>query len=169
MISKPSAASVMQGYIDLVSADDALIALEANTAAMENVLSTLTEDQWMMRYEPSKWSIKELVVHISDAERIFGYRILRLLRQDATPLPGYEENWYASHSRADERTPSDILSEWKHVRALTQLTLSQAHPGDLDFVGHANGKNVTAREIAFAIVGHAQHHINILTERYLHP
>ena len=168
MIHKPQGTSVLQNYIDLVAKDDALVALEENTLAMQTLLDPLTNDQWMSRYMPEKWSIKELVVHLIDAERIFGYRILRLLRRDSTELPGYDENWFASHCRADERSASDILLEWKLVRALTQMTLEHAHPLDLDFIGNANGKSVTAREIAFAVVGHTQHHLNIIHQRYLH-
>lgn len=166
MIAKPTYDTALRGYIDLVQHADACAALHENTKQFNALLNSLTEEQWMHRYAPHKWSIKQMVQHISDAERIFGYRMIRLLRNDATPLPGYDENHFADYGHADRYSGQELLTEWQHIRHVTTWTLDHAPIDMLDFEGQANGNPVTARAIAFAMVGHVAHHITILHERY---
>jgi hypothetical protein len=146
---------------------NAVSALDNSTTALVQLLEPLDESQWSLRYAPGKWSIKQMVQHISDTERIFGYRMLRLLRQDATELPGYDENHFADQGNADKMDGVQLLKEFQMVRSLTQWTFENVDLGCIDFVGYANGKEVTARAIAFGIVGHVEHHIQILNDRYL--
>jgi hypothetical protein len=166
MIAKPTYDTPLKGYIDMVKHADACAALHENTIQFHTILKSLTEEQWMHRYAPGKWSIKQMVQHISDTERIFGYRMIRLLRCDTTPLPGYDENHYADFGHADRFSGEELIKEWQSIRQVTTWTMDHAPIDALDFVGEANGNPVTARAIAFAMVGHVQHHINILHERY---
>jgi hypothetical protein len=166
MIAKPTYDTPLKGYVEKVKHQDAIAALHANTAEFILLLESLSEEQWNFRYAEGKWSIKQMVQHISDTERIFGYRMIRLLRADSTPLPGYDENHFASAGMADDFAGSALLDEFKLLRAVTTWTFEHCNPNNLDFEGTANGKPVTARAIAFAMVGHIQHHIAILHERY---
>lgn len=166
MIAKPTYQSVLNGYVQIVDSDDACTALRANTEQWLNVLQALTPMQWEYRYAPEKWSIKEIVQHISDTERIFGYRMLRFLRKDATPLPGYDENHFAAAGRANDYSGQELMDEFMAIRQSSTWLFEHCKQEDLDFVGQANGNDMTPRAIAFAIVGHAVHHMQILHERY---
>jgi hypothetical protein len=167
MITKPTYSTSLAGYVAKVEDLDALSGLQKNTENFRSLFEQLTDDDWQFAYETGKWTIKEMIQHITDTERIFGYRMMRLLRQDATPLPGYDENTYALHGKANNYTPALLASEFFAVRSGIQHLFAMAHPEDLDFEGNANGNPVTARAIAFAIVGHAMHHLQIIHQRYL--
>jgi len=166
MITKPTYDTPLKGYISEIEHEDACVALKNNTDLFISMLHKLPEEQWFFRYAEGKWSVKEMVQHINDTERIFGYRLIRLLRKDATPLPGYDENHFATHGLADHYSGEELLTEFKLIRSLTQWTLDHCNNDALDFVGQANGNPVTARAIAFAMVGHVQHHLQILKDRY---
>ena len=110
--------------------------------------------------------MKELLGHLSDTERIFCYRALRFARGDATPLPGFDENAYAPEMRADERPLADLLEEWLDVRRAT-LSCLRGLPADTwTRRGVASGKEISVRALAYAIAGHARHHLEVLAERY---
>src|SRR5688572_4959251 len=129
-------------------------------------LSAVSEGQAHFRYAPGKWSIKELVGHMSDAERIFAYRLLRIGRGDETPLPGWEENDYVRTAGADARPFRDLIDEWAVVRDGTSA-LAAAMPADAwDRRGTANGAPVSARALLYIILGHTEHHRAVLEERY---
>ena len=121
----------------------------------------------MFRYAENKWTIKEILVHIMDDERIFMYRALRIARNDKTPLPGFEQDDYVPYSRANERSLANIFREYKTVRNATLSLFNSLSKEDLMRVGTANNHHVNVRALAYHIAGHELHHLNIIKERYL--
>ncbi len=116
---KPDLASVpawFHNYINQVQEDDVKNAIRHNKEPMLSFFKSIPDDKWNHRYAKGKWSIKEMLQHIIDAERIFSYRALCFARKDATPLPGFEENDYASASQADKRSKEDLITELETVR-----------------------------------------------------
>ena len=119
------------------------------------------------RYQPEKWSIKDILLHLIDCERIFQYRALRISRSDKTPLPGFEENDYAVEANATSRILESLLNEYKSVRKATFTLFETFSEEQLLKMGNASGKDISVRAIGFIILGHELHHINIIKERYL--
>jgi hypothetical protein len=119
------------------------------------------------RYAEGKWTIKEMLQHIIDTERIFAYRALRVSRHDTTPLPGFDETAYALASNAASRTWQGLLEELEASRKSTDLLLQSFTPGHLQQSGVINEHPNTTIAISFVIFGHILHHINIVKERYL--
>jgi hypothetical protein len=131
------------------------------------VLESLPVDKWEYSYAPGKWTIKELVQHIIDAERIFSYRALSFARGDKNELPGFDENEYAIHSNANKRTPAEMINEMRLVQESSEILFNSFNEQQLENEGRANGKNIYVKAIGYIIVGHARHHLAILRERYL--
>jgi hypothetical protein len=140
--------------------------LVAQRARLLNFLSPLSDEQAMFRYAPGKWSVKELVGHLADTERIFAYRLLRIGRGDATPLPGFEENDYVPTAGADARPFGDLLGEWGTVRDATVSLVSGMPANAWMRRGTASGSGVSARALLYIILGHVEHHRGVLEERY---
>jgi enterochelin esterase-like enzyme/uncharacterized damage-inducible protein DinB len=156
-----------QTYIDLVPAEaDLLAQLRQQAAEVHRELASLSESQALLRYAPGKWTPKEVLVHITDSERIFAYRALRFARADAQELPGFDENEFAANSEANDRPLSDLLTEYHAVRAATLAFFSGLNGGQLERAGRANGGATSVRALLFIIAGHEQHHLRILRERY---
>ena len=133
---------------------------------MIEFLGAVSEEQARDRYAEDKWSVKALVGHLSDAERIFAYRLLRIGRGDETPLPGWDENDYARTAGADSRAFRDLVDEWSIVRDGTS-TLVAGIPADAwTRRGTANDTTVSARALVYIILGHVEHHRCVLEERY---
>ncbi len=153
-------------YLDLVPGDDAWPELAADPAPARAAVAGLPEARALHRYAPGKWSVKELLVHVSDTERVFAYRLLRVARHDATPLAGFDENAWAPESGADARPLDAIVAELRAVRAATLALIGSLPPGALERRGVANGQPVSARACAWIIAGHERHHAGILRERY---
>lgn len=140
--------------------------LIAQRARLLNVLSPLSDEQALRRYAPDKWSIKEIVGHLADAERIFSYRLLRIGRGDVTPLPGFEENDYVPAAACDLRPFGALLDEWSTVRDAT-VSLVTGMPRDAwTRRGTVNNAGISARALLYIILGHVEHHRNVLAERY---
>jgi len=131
------------------------------------MLSALPESMGGHRYAPGKWSIRELVGHLNDAERSFGHRAFRFSRGDGSPMPGFDEDAYIAASNYDVRTLADLTEEFGHLRAATSADFMHLTPEAWDRRGIANGKEISVRALAFVIAGHAQHHLKVLRERYL--
>ena len=119
------------------------------------------------RYQPEKWSVKDILLHLIDCERIFQYRALRISRSDKTPLPGFEENEYAVEANATSRTLESLLNEYKSVRKATFTLFETFSEEQFLKIGNASGKDISVRAIGYIILGHELHHINIIKERYL--
>lgn len=154
-------------YVALAPAmDDAVLQLKSQRDAVVRLFSAVPEERATFRYAPGKWSIREVLGHICDAERIFSYRLLRIGRGDEAPLAGFDENTYVPAGAFEGRTLTDLIDEWSAVRNAT-VALVRGMPRDAwTRRGVANGKSVTAAALVYIIVGHVEHHLRILEERY---
>jgi uncharacterized damage-inducible protein DinB len=119
------------------------------------------------RYAEGKWTIKEIIQHVIDAERIFAYRALRFSRNDTTELPGFDENSYVDNAHADNRGLQDLLTEMSAVRHANIMMFKSFTAEDLMRKGIASGYSVSVRAFGFLIIGHQNHHMRIFKERYL--
>lgn len=157
----------LETYISKVKEDHILDALKANTQLLESFLKSIPQDKGDYAYAPGKWTIKQLIIHISDAERIFSYRALRFGRGDAQqPLP-FEEDDYAKNSNADKRTLNSVIEESLAIRKATTLLFESFSEDTLKLEGTTAMGKVTVNGIGYAICGHAAHHIGVAKERYL--
>ena len=130
-------------------------------------LKSIANDKLEYRYDKGKWTIKEVIQHLMDAERIFAYRALRIARQDQTPLPGFEQNDYVQPSQANERSLDDLIIEFKAIRASTVALFNSFTDKMLLAKGTSSNSPVSVRAIGFIIMGHEIHHCQIIKERYL--
>lgn len=155
------------GYVAAVPEGDIVNILRSSGDEWQTVLATLPEARADHRYAEGKWSIRQLIGHVSDAERIFSYRALRIARADQTPLAPFDENAYAETAGSDRRMLSALAAELRVVREAT-VALFNSLPDDAwTRTGTASGKTVSVRALAYITAGHAQHHLKILRERYL--
>jgi hypothetical protein len=154
-------------YVTLVPEGDVIVTLSRQFADTRALLDTVPEEKADGRYEPDKWSIKELVGHLIDGERVFAYRALRFARGDETPLPGFEQDDYVRAANFDTRTLRSLVNEFEHVRASTVLMLQGLDDSAWQRRGKANDSEVSVRAIAHIIAGHEAHHMNIIRTRYL--
>ncbi len=154
-------------YLAVAPEGDALALLKSQLEEVTTLYAGLSEAQGTYRYAPGKWSMKDLLQHLSDAERIFAYRCLRIGRGDATPLPGFDENAFAAAASADGRSLADLLTDFRATH-LASLELFRSLP-DKAWAqqGVSNGRSLTARCVPFICLGHAAHHIAVVRERYL--
>jgi len=156
-----------QRYVAEAGDGDVLAELAHTRTRLVDLITSMDEDRALHRYAPGKWSVKELVQHLVDTERIFATRALAFARGDATPLPGFDENAYAAASEADARPLCDILEEHASVRRAS-IALFLGLPAEAGLRrGTADGKAFTVRAIPWIIVGHEVHHLSVLRERYL--
>lgn len=155
-------------YIGLLP-DDGLVLqhLAENLRATTDLILSLPAEKLLYRYAAGKWTIKEVLVHIIDDERIYAYRALRFARNDKTELPGFEQDDYALHSGANERDIDDILTELSTVRRSTISLFESFDQQALTRAGVANGNVMSVRAAAYHLAGHELHHVNLIKERYL--
>jgi uncharacterized damage-inducible protein DinB len=154
-------------YIDLVPSGDFLEILQEQHREILRLLSPLTEEQAEFRYAPGKWSIKEVIGHINDAERIFSYRLLRFARGDQTPLASFEQDPYIETGNFSARKLSELLHEFSAVREATITLIRSLDDAAWRRRGVASQNEITVPALAFVIAGHERHHSIILHERYL--
>jgi len=154
-------------YLQKVDAATVQQALETQQNELNVFLASIPDEKWMHKYAADKWTIKELVQHITDAERIFCYRALCFSRGEKGSLPGFEENDYVVASNANARTKENILQELKTVQAATLSLFNSFTEEQLNAEGIANGNPIYVKAIGFIVAGHARHHMEILKERYL--
>ena len=152
-------------YIQLVPAGDIQGFLATQLADLLALVSGLSDQQSLAHHAPYSWSIKQVVGHITDCERIFGYRALRIARGDATPLSSFDENEYMRHSKFDRCPFAELLDEFANVRRSHLAMFKHLQPEAWLRCGVVNDHPATARAFAYAIAGHAQHHLNILHRR----
>lgn len=154
-------------YVKLIEEPDLLQALRVSNYRMLDVVASIGEANQDFRYAEGKWSIRELLCHMIDAERIFAYRAMRFARNDKTPLPGWNEDDYAPEANAGGRTLRQIVDEMSCLRAST-LHLFEGFTAEmLGRKGIANDNELSVVSIGFVIAGHETHHRKILVERYL--
>lgn len=154
-------------YVALINNDDIVTALAAQLDATILCLRGLSEAQGDHAYELGKWSIKELLGHIIDTERIFAYRALRIARGDQTPLPGFEQDDYIAQANFNQAPLADLVTEFELVRQSNLAMLKQFSDEAWLRRGTASDNPVSVRALAYIIAGHEVHHLNILRSRYL--
>lgn len=155
------------GYVSHVPEGDILTILEQGAQTTASLLTGLSPSQADFRYAPGKWSVKEVLGHIADAERIFAYRALRFSRGDQTPVPGFEQEGYIQHGNFGARTLSDLIAEFATVRQATLFLFRNLDDAAWRRKGTASGAEVSVRALAYITAGHEIHHREILRTRYL--
>jgi hypothetical protein len=155
------------GYVAEVPEGDTLDLLRHQTDETLAVLRRLPAPRWRHRYAPGKWSVAEVLGHITDAERIFAYRALRIARGDQTPLASFDENAYVPAAGFDERAPAGLLTEYVAVREATVALFRGLPAGAGARRGVASGAAISVRALLYIIAGHERHHLRVLHERYL--
>ncbi len=154
-------------YISQVPENNLEEAFSEGTTAFIQFIETIPPEKYDYRYAEGKWTVKEVLQHIIDAERIFGYRALRFARKDPTFLPGFDENSYAENAGADKREWNPLVEEFKVVRMASEYLFASFDDEQLDATGTANNNSIYVLGIGFIVVGHSLHHLKILKERYL--
>lgn len=159
-------AGFFAGYVAAVPEGDVLDLLGTQATELRGALAPLTAAQGGHRYAEGKWSVREVVGHCIDTERIFAYRALRIARGDATPLPGFDENAYVATAGSDARSMPELLAEFDAVRTAT-IALFTSLAGDTwGRLGVASGNAISVRAVAYITAGHVAHHLRLLRERY---
>src|SRR5262245_28850611 len=154
------------GYVDLVPEDDILPVMAKQHNEMLALLRRISESESMVRHAPYTWSTKEVVGHLIDGERIFTYRALRFAREDATPLPSFDENPYVTSGAFDRLPLTTLVEEFEAVRQAT-LCLFRNLPAEAwNRRGTANNAEITVNAVAYIVVGHVRHHGGILRKRH---
>jgi uncharacterized damage-inducible protein DinB len=155
-------------YISLLPDDGQIIKhLEENLHATTEFMRSLPEEKLTFRYAEGKWTVKEILAHLIDDERIYAYRALRFARNDQIELPGFEQDDYAVESGANERSLDDLLAEFAVVRQSTIALFNSFPDHVLTRSGVASGNVMSVRAIAYHLAGHELRHLNIIKERYL--
>jgi uncharacterized damage-inducible protein DinB len=154
------------GYIAKVTGENLGEQLTAQLQEMEQLFENVTDRAALARYADGKWSIKEVLGHLSDTERIFSYRLLRIARGDPTPLSGYDENAYVPAGNFDRRPLALLLAELRAIRLSSTAMMEGLPPESWSRRGVANGKPISARALAYIIIGHVNHHMGTLRELY---
>ena len=160
-------ASYYERYVTLVPEGDIVSTLTKQLGTTLQLLRGIDESQAGNRYAPDKWSIKELVGHLIDGERIFSYRALRFARNDQSPLSGFEQDDYVRNANFDDRQLSDLANEFEYVRRANIELFKSFSEDAWARRGPANGVEISVRALAFVIAGHEAHHVQILRTRYL--
>jgi uncharacterized damage-inducible protein DinB len=155
-------------YVDLTPDDGPILGfLERNAEILANLYRSLPEERLLYRYAPGKWTMKEILNHLIDDERIYSYRALRFARNDRTELPGFEQDNYAKESHANEREIDEMLEEYADVRRSSLALFNTFSNEMLLRRGTADGSSVTVRGLIYHLAGHEQRHLNIIREHYL--
>ncbi len=155
-------------YIQRATArGDVIAALLPQIDEVKSALGNLSDEQARFKPGPEEWSIKEVVSHLIDAERVFSYRLLCISRKDKTPLPGFEQNDYVRESDADELPLGDLLAEFEYLRRANAIAIKNMRGESVSQTGTASGSAVTARALIYMLVGHVDHHMASLREKYL--
>jgi hypothetical protein len=170
MTTKPDATeydSSYGNYISLVPDGDIAAILRAQQQETLALLRTISEEKAGYAYAPGKWTIKQLMGHLIDSERIFSYRALRIGRNDKTPIPGFEQDDYVANATFNMRTFASLIEELTTVRQATLSLFEHFTEREWLLRGTANGKEISTRALAYIIAGHEKHHIGVLRARYL--
>lgn len=170
MLSRPKSEEFLphfQVYVNLVPEGNLLELLKEQSSQIVDQLASVTGEQGAYRYAEGKWSLKEVIGHMADTERIMSYRLLRIARGDTTPLPGFEEQLFVSNAGFDRFTLGELLEDFQNVRKATLSLIRGLDETAWQRMGHYGGGEGSARSLGYIIAGHAIHHLNIINERYL--
>lgn len=154
-------------YIQALENVELFEELEISLHDFIKFIQNIPLDKFDYTYAQGKWTIKEIIQHIIDAERIFGYRALRISRNDKTPLPGFNENDYITNTNAKNRSIQDLLTEFSAVRHSNLILFKSLSDEQLARIGTASDNQISVRAIGFLIIGHLKHHQKVFQERYL--
>ena len=157
---------VFERYLSRVPEDDALPVLARQPGQVRAALESISGERAGFRYGPDKWSIREVVGHFTDTERVFGYRVLCIARGEKASLPGFEENDYAAVAGHDRYALPDLVAEFEALRRSHVSMLAHLDPAAVARVGTANGGPTSVRAIAFIMAGHVRHHLGVLAGKY---
>lgn len=155
-----------KGYTEMAGSEPIKQRLERQSIEYTSFLQKIPEDHWNRSYADGKWTVKELVLHVTDTERIFSYRVLRMARHDRTPLPGFDQDEYVPVSGADQREPASLIEEFRTVRSATISLFRSFTPEIHQLSGTASGGTFDVEGLGKVIIGHLEHHTNVLKERY---
>ena len=156
-----------QGYLNSVKEDDLMEALIKNTRQFRKFLKNIPGKKINYAYAEGKWTVKELLQHIIDAERVFVYRALSFARKDSANLPSFDENVWAITAKAPKRKWNDLVDEFKSLRAANIAFFASLDEEQLQTIGTANNNIISVVGLGFVVAGHVAHHMRIITERYL--
>jgi hypothetical protein len=156
-----------QGYLDLVKGGDVIRTLKDQIIDIQAVISTIPEEKEGFAYAEGKWTIKEVIGHIIDTERVLAYRAMRFARKDKTILPGFDENTFVANANFNKRTLYELAHEFAIVREANITMFKTFEKDQLIEKGNANGQQVSVRSIIYMIAGHAAHHVNVIRTKYL--
>ena len=160
--------SYYAGYVERADrVGDVFAALSQQVDALQTALGTLSDKQGLFRDAPNEWSIKEVVGHLNDVERVFSYRLLRISRNDPAPLTGFEQNDYVREAGFDNHPLQDLLREFEYLRRANILAINNMSEEAVHRQGTASGYTVSARALIYMMVGHVDHHMASLHEKYL--
>ncbi|MEO6719856.1 MAG: DinB family protein [Ferruginibacter sp.] len=166
-ISPTNTPGYFKVYIEQVVEKDLAAAFTNQSIVIKDLLPSISEEKSTHAYAPGKWTLKEMLQHLIDAERIFTYRAMCFARKESQTLPGFDENDYADNSFANNRSWESLLEEFVTVRRSTLLLFNSFSPGMLASIGKANSNELSVEQIGFIIAGHFTHHSKIIKERYL--
>lgn len=155
-------------YINHVPENELMTAFKNQTPFLVDFLQKIPHDKVDHTYAEGKWTIKEVLQHIIDAERIFSYRALRFARKDPTPLPGFDENLYAQNAGIGKRKWDDLVEEFKAVREATKCLFNSFDDEQLNAEGISNKNSNYVLAFGYILVGHSLHHMKVISERYLY-
>ena len=155
------------GYIALIKENDFREAIKKNTKQFRKLVEGISRKQYDHAYADGKWTIRQMLQHIIDAERVFAFRALHLSRKDATPLPPFDENVWAANDGGSARKWKDLLEEFRAVRESTEYLYDSLTDDQLRFVGTVRSRPLNAFTLGYIIPGHVAHHMKMLQERYL--
>ena len=156
-----------ENYVSLATGNDARQVLEDSVEPIRQFLFSLPEEKAGFSYAPGKWTIRQLLQHMIDTERVFSYRAMCISRGEEQSLPGFDENIYAENAKAENRDLKGLAEEFVLLRQSSSLLFRNMSDGNMLRFGTASNHRVNANAIAFILVGHALHHQAILTDRYL--
>ena len=160
-------ADFYKSYIQALEDVELIEELEICLHDFIRFVQNIPMDKFDYRYAEGKWTIKEIIQHLIDSERVFSYRALRISRNDKTPLPGFDENEYVANSNGNKRNLQGLLTELAVVRQATLSLFNSFSQEQLQYVGIASENQISVRAIGFIIIGHQKHHQKIFAERYL--
>jgi uncharacterized damage-inducible protein DinB len=160
-------ADFYKSYIQVLEDVELIEELEICLHEFIKFVQNIPMDKFDYQYAEGKWTIKEIIQHLIDSERVFSYRALRISRNDKTPLPGFDENDYVTNSNGKERSLQSLLTEMAVVRQATLSLFNSFSQEQLTKIGIASNKEVSVRAIGFIIIGHQKHHQKVFSERYL--
>ncbi|MFA6597274.1 MAG: DinB family protein [Ignavibacteriaceae bacterium] len=169
-MQKPEAteyAPYYQRYIDLINADDIFSFFKLQAEEIVSLFKNISEEEAAFRYAEGKWMMKEVLSHIVDSERIFGYRVLAISRGEKNPLPGFSADDYVANGKYQNRNLQSLLNEYAHLSSANLELFKTLDDEMLSQKGIASGKEITARAIIFVTIGHEKHHLDIIKTRYL--